>query len=94
MGSQTGKRKVSVTALIGTALIAVPLVWFFMHPDLYHNVVAAADGSTQTKVAAVKIGIMILLGVLGAAALWVPCFLTQKQRKAAGILGFFLTSVV
>ncbi len=94
MGSQTGKRKVSVTALIGTALIAVPLVWFFMHPDLYHNVVAAADGSTQTKVAAVKIGIMILLGALGAAALWVPCFLTQKQRKAAGILGFFLTSVV
>lgn len=94
MGSKSGKRRIPVAALIGTALEALPLVWFFTHSDLYHNVIVAADGSTQTKVAFLKIAIMILLGLVGAASLWVPCFLTERQRRYVGILGFFLTSVV
>ena len=95
MGEMSGKRRVRISALIGTFLLAAPLVWFFAHPELCHNVYILEDGTQVSRLATVKCAMMVLLAAAGLAAVWVPCpKLSERTQKILGILGLLVTSVV
>ena len=95
MGEMSGKRRVRISALIGTFLLAAPLVWFFAHPELCHNIYILEDGTQVSRLATVKCAMMVLLAAAGLAAVWVPCpKLSERTQKVVGILGFLVTSVV
>ncbi len=94
MSNKTGKKILRIGNLIGTVLLITCLVWFFTHPDFYHNVIMAADGTQVTELARMKIVLMIGLVVAGLLALWVPCHLSEKQRRIFSVIAFLATSVV
>ena len=95
MKDSNTKGRVRIGTLLGTVFLLAVAVYYFAHPDFYLNVNLRTDGEEiQTGTDFLQIVLVILFTALGAAALWVPCFLNEKQKKIHAVLGFWLTSVV
>ena len=88
------KKRIRISKVIGSVILALVLVWFFTHPDLYHNVIIKADGSQRVSLARFKILMMIVMAAAGMIVLWTPCFLPQKLRRVYAIVTFLMTSVI
>ncbi|MBR1901271.1 MAG: LTA synthase family protein [Lachnospiraceae bacterium] len=90
--TDTGRRQRRLQAAargIGTALIAVLLIYFFMNP----SVSGIVQGEGTVPVSLRKTAYVLILAAAGLLFTWIPCRLSEKSRRRVAAVMSFLTTV-
>ena len=94
MGKKYHKRGIRISTVVWTVFLAILMVWFFVHPELYQVSRTLESGAVETSLSIKKILFMAVLAIMGLGALWIPCPFSEKLKRIAGIVGFVLTGIV